>query len=111
MTEELNENSEQVEQTEEQTVQSVEECVNEAVIEEADNNFTVENAKVDSAEESKKEIRVDWSKPYEQMTIEELQQGILEKMAKNGPVTDRMYRDVMENVYHNSLVNWIQSFR
>ena len=111
MTEEPNENSEQVEQTEEQTVQSVEECVNEAVIEEADNNFTVENAKVDSAEESKKEIRVDWSKPYEQMTIEELQQGILEKMAKNGPVTDRMYRDVMENVYHNSLVNWIQSFR
>lgn len=45
------------------------------------------------------------------MTIEELQQAILDKMAKNGPITDQMRRDVMENVYHNSLINWVKSFR
>lgn len=50
-------------------------------------------------------------KTYEEMSIEELQQAILNRMAKNGPVTDRMRQDVMENVYHNSLVNWIKSFQ
>lgn len=49
-------------------------------------------------------------KAYEEMTIEELQQAILDRMAMNGPITDRMRRDVMENVYHNSLLNWIRSF-
>lgn len=57
------------------------------------------------------QVKVDWEKPYEEMTVEELQQAILERMAKNGPVTEQMKRDVMENVYHNSLVNWIRSFR
>ena len=49
-------------------------------------------------------------KTYEEMDIEELQQEILERMAMNGPITDRMRQDVMENVYHNSLLNWIRSF-
>lgn len=51
------------------------------------------------------------NKPYEEMTIQELQNAILERMRQNGPVTDRMYQDVIENVYHNSLLNWIRSFR
>lgn len=51
------------------------------------------------------------NKPYEEMTIEELQEAILERMRRNGPVTDRMRQDVIENVYHNSLVTWIKSFR
>jgi cyclomaltodextrinase / maltogenic alpha-amylase / neopullulanase len=51
------------------------------------------------------------NKPYEEMTIEELQAAILEKMAKNGPVTEEMKRTVFENVYHNSLLNWVKSFR
>ncbi len=50
-------------------------------------------------------------KPYEEMSVEELQQVILDKMAKNGPVTDRMKQDVYENVYHNSLITWVRSFR
>ena len=50
------------------------------------------------------------NKSYEEMTVEELQQAILARMAQNGPVTDQMRRDVMENVYHNSLVTWIRSF-
>jgi hypothetical protein len=61
-------------------------------------------------EEEKEEININYNKPYEEMTVEELQKAILEKMAKNGPVTDRMKKDVYENVYHNSLVTWIKSF-
>ena len=49
--------------------------------------------------------------PYDLMTVEQLQAVILKKMAKNGPVTERMRRDVLENVWHNSLVNWARSFR
>ncbi|MCF0133036.1 MAG: alpha-amylase [Blautia sp.] len=56
-------------------------------------------------------IVVPWDKPYEAMTVEELQRAIYEKMKKNGPVTDRMYRDIADNVYHSSLVNWAKSFR
>ena len=50
-------------------------------------------------------------KTYEEMTVEELQQAILDRMSQNGPLTDQMKRDVSENVYHDSLVNWIKSFR
>lgn len=60
--------------------------------------------------ETEKKVTVDWNKPYEEMTIEELQEAILERMAKNGPVTEQMKKDVRENIYHNSLVNWIRSF-
>ena len=47
---------------------------------------------------------------YEEMTVEELQSVILEKLAKNGPVTDRMLRDVTDNIWHDSLVTWARSF-
>lgn len=50
-------------------------------------------------------------KPYEQMTVSELQTVILAKLAALGPVTDRIRQDVEENIYHNSLVNWARSFR
>ncbi|MBE6812192.1 MAG: alpha-amylase [Ruminococcaceae bacterium] len=49
-------------------------------------------------------------KPYEEMTVEQLQQVIFEKMKKNGPVTERMYKDIADNTYHNSLVTWAKSF-
>ena len=49
-------------------------------------------------------------KPYEEMTVEELQKAIYEKMKKNGPVTDRMYRDITENTHKGSLLNWVKSF-
>lgn len=51
------------------------------------------------------------NKSYEEMTIEELQAAIIDRMAKNGPVTEQMKKDVFENIYHNSLVTWIKSFR
>ena len=50
-------------------------------------------------------------KPYEEMTVEELQAAILQKMANNGPVTDDMKRSVSENVWRDSLINWVKSFR
>lgn len=51
------------------------------------------------------------NKPYEDMTIEELQEAILEKMSKNGPITQDMLSSVRENVYPDSLLNWVRSFR
>ncbi len=49
--------------------------------------------------------------PYEEMTVEELQAAILDKMAKNGPVTDQMKQTVYENTHQGSLINWVKSFR
>lgn len=48
---------------------------------------------------------------YEQGRIAGLQEAILAIMGKNGPITDQMRRDVANNVYHDSLINWIKSFR
>ena len=58
-----------------------------------------------------KEVAVDWNKSYEDMTVEELQEAILEKMRKNGPVTDYMLGTVRDNTHKGSLVNWVKSFR
>lgn len=44
------------------------------------------------------------------MTVEELQDAILEKMKQNGPVTDYMLGTVKENTHHGSLVTWVKSF-
>ena len=63
-------------------------------------------------EENKAEkVTVNLNKPYEEMTIEELQEAILEKMRKNGPITDYMLGTVRENTHHGSLMNWVKSFR
>lgn len=50
------------------------------------------------------------NKTFEEMTVEELQEAILERMKHNGPVTEQMRKDVLENIYHNSLITWIKSF-
>ncbi len=50
-------------------------------------------------------------KPYEEMSVEELQTAILACMAKNGPVTEYMLGTVRENTHHGSLLNWVRSFR
>ena len=50
------------------------------------------------------------NKPYEDMSIEELQASILAKMAKNGPVTEDMKRSVIVNTHQGSLLNWVRSF-
>ena len=69
-----------------------------------------ESAKPAAASEEKAPVPIP-DKSYEEMTVEELQQAVLQKLAKNGPVTDQMKKDVADNVYHDSLVNWVKSFR
>lgn len=64
-----------------------------------------------STDSVKSEITFDWSKSPEDMTVEELQAGILAKMANNGQVTDPMKKTVYDNIWHDSLVNWLKSFR
>ena len=48
---------------------------------------------------------------FEKGRIAGLQEAILTIMEKNGPITEQMKKDVMDNVYHDSLINWIKSFR
>ena len=75
---------------------------------------TVEGTEPDSTAECcsvSGPVSVPADKSYEEMTVEELQAAILEKMAENGPVTAEMRRTVEENIWHNSLVNWVKSFR
>ena len=50
-------------------------------------------------------------KSVEDMDLAELQGYILFKLSQNGPLTDRMRREVAENVYPDSLRNWAKSFR
>ncbi len=47
---------------------------------------------------------------FDDGVIRGLQEAVLARMEKNGPVTDQMRRDVEANVYHDSLINWIKSF-
>lgn len=56
-------------------------------------------------------ITVDWSKSPESMTVPELQAAILAKLAGNGPVDAQMKKTVTDNIWHDSLVNWLKSFR
>lgn len=51
------------------------------------------------------------SEDFARGKIAGLQEAILAIMEKNGPVTDQMRRDVEANVYHDSLIAWIKSFR
>lgn len=60
---------------------------------------------------AEKKVVVPTNKTYEEMTVEELQAAILEKMANNGPVTEDMKKTVYDNIWHDSLVNWVKSFR
>ena len=55
-------------------------------------------------------VEINLNKPYEEMSVEELQEVILEKMRNNGPVNDYMIGTVRENTHHGSLVTWVKSF-
>ena len=62
------------------------------------------------ASAEKEPVNFDPNKAPEDMSTEELQAGILAKMANNGPVTDQMKKTVYDNIWHDSLVNWLKSF-
>lgn len=50
------------------------------------------------------------SQDFEKGIIAGLQEAIIARMEKNGPVTEQMKRDVYNNEHHDSLINWIKSF-
>ena len=60
---------------------------------------------------AKEPVKFDPNKAPEDMAVKELQAAILAKMASNGPVTDQMKKTVDDNIWHDSLVNWLKSFR
>ena len=75
-------------------------------------NTSAENNHTENSQEvSKEPVKIDSNKSPEEMTVEELQTAILGKMANNGPVTDQMRKTVADNIWHDSLVNWLKSFR
>ena len=67
-------------------------------------------AQASSSQETAAEVS-NPDKTPEEMTVGELQAAILAKMAGNGPVTDQMKKTVYDNIWHDSLVNWLKSFR
>lgn len=69
-----------------------------------------ESEKTASAGSEEMPARAEAGKSLEEMSIEELQAEVLARLSANGPLTDRMKRDVMENVYRDSLLNWVRSF-
>ena len=73
-------------------------------------NVKALDIKIENKEEVKERIEVP-NKPLEEMNIDELHQLILDKMAKNGNVTDYMRKTVYDNNHKPSLINWVKSFR
>lgn len=73
------------------------------------NSQSAEPCKNETQKETEKVI--DLHKIPEEMSVEELQLAILAKMAGNGPVTDQMKKTITDNIWHDSLVNWLKSFR
>lgn len=97
-----------------------------AQVNESDKKEGAENTQVqktaDQASEQKKPasaggngnvsgVDAAYTEAFEKGKIAGLQEAILAIMGKNGPITDQMRKDVMDNVYHDSLINWIKSFR
>ena len=64
----------------------------------------------EAVETAEAERIVNENTAYEDMSVEELQEVILEKMKRNGPVTEYMRGTVRENTHHGSLVTWAKSF-
>ena len=73
--------------------------------------FATTTEKENSAVSTDEPVHFDPNKAPEDMSVAELQAAILAKMANNGPVTDQMKKTVDDNIWHDSLVNWLKSFR
>lgn len=69
---------------------------------------TTENA-VGNTPEKAADIECDPS--FEAGKIAGLQEAILAIMECNGPVTEQMKNDVYNQTHHQSLINWVKSFR
>ena len=98
---------------EKKTVSDTEEKAAEEKATEEINSQSAESCKNETQNETQKETEkvIDLHKIPEEMSVEELQLAILAKMAGNGQVTDQMKKTVTDNIWHDSLVNWLKSFR
>ena len=86
-------------------------CTCETVEVQPENTPSEKNNTENFQEVPKEPVKTVSNKSPEEMTVEELQAAILGKMANNGPVTDQMRKTVADNIWHDSLVNWLKSFR
>ena len=98
-------------ETAEKSVESNAEAAINTTIASEDSETVKTDLTKEESKEAKAPVKPDWSKSPEEMTVAELQAAILTKMAGNGPITDQMKKTVDDNIWHDSLVNWLKSFR
>lgn len=98
-------------ETAEKSVESNAEAAINTTIASEDSETVKTDLTKEESKEAKAPVKPDWSKSPEEMTVAELQAAILAKMAGNGPITDQMKKSVDDNIWHDSLVNWLKSFR
>ena len=98
-------------ETAEKPVETNAEAVINTTIASEDSETVKTDLTKEESKEAKAPVKPDWSKSPEEMTVAELQAAILAKMAGNGPITDQMKKTVDDNIWHDSLVNWLKSFR
>ena len=92
-----------------ETPVSKEEYTEESSTKTIEENITEDEASTEDSDK-KEPVKVDLNKSPEDMSVEELQAAILAKMANNGPVTEQMKKTVYDNIWHDSLINWLRSF-
>lgn len=98
-------------ETAEKSVESNAEAAINTTIASEDSETVKTDLTKEESKEAKAPVKPDWSKSPEEMTVAELQAAILAKMAGNVPITDQMKKTVDDNIWHDSLVNWLKSFR
>ena len=98
-------------ETAEKSVESNAEAAINTTIASEDSETVKTDLTKEESKEAKAPVKPDWIKSPEEMTVAELQAAILAKMAGNGPITDQMKKTVDDNIWHDSLVNWLKSFR
>ena len=108
---EIEKNSEPVKDMEAPKLEASEVVETTKSVEQPKEEAKKEEVKAETKPEIPEKVVIDWNKPYEEMSIEELQEAILEKMRHNGPVTEYMLGTVRENTHHGSLVSWVRSFQ
>ena len=92
-----------------ETPVSKEEYTEESSTKTIEENITEDESSTEDSDK-KEPVKVDLNKSPEDMSVEELQAAILAKMANNGPVTEQMKKTVYDNIWHDSLINWLRSF-
>ena len=92
-----------------ETPVSKEEHTEESSTKTIEENITEDESSTEDSDK-KEPVKVDLNKSPEDMSVEELQAAILAKMANNGPVTEQMKKTVYDNIWHDSLINWLRSF-